>query len=70
MDLSLNPWFGSYSLVIFAALGLMIVLIFVQETGRLTRKQSIVLWGLRLAMCLVLFLLFATVSQQRTGARC
>lgn len=56
MDWSLNPLFGSYFLVILSALGLMIVLILVQEAGRLTRKQSIVLWGLRLGMCVVLLL--------------
>lgn len=56
MDWSLNPLFGSYFLVILAGLGLMIVLILVQEAGRLTRKQSVVLWGLRLGMCVVLLL--------------
>ncbi|MFN7450144.1 MAG: hypothetical protein ACK56W_17830 [Pirellula sp.] len=56
MDWSLNPLFGSYFLVILAALGLMIVLILVQEAGRLSRKQSVVLWGLRLGMCVVLLL--------------
>ncbi len=59
MDWSLDPIFGSYFIVVAAAMGLIFVLYFVRETGRLSRGQSMVLWLLRLTMCLItlLFLL-------------
>ena len=57
MDWSLDPIFGSYSIVVFAAMGLIFVLSFVRETGRISRWQSMVLWLLRLVMCLIILLI-------------
>jgi len=56
MDWSLDPIFGSYFIVVAAAMGLIFVLTFVRETGRISRQQSTVLWLLRLLMCLILVL--------------
>ena len=56
MDWSLDPIFGSYFLVIVAALGLAFVLYFVRETGRVSAKQCRVLWLLRFLMCLIVLL--------------
>ena len=56
MDWSLDPIFGSYAIVVFAAMGLIFVLSFVRETGRVSRRQSMVLWLLRLMMCLIILL--------------
>ena len=56
MDWSLDPIFGSYFLVIVAALGLAFVLYFVRETGRVSAKQGRVLWLLRFLMCLIVLL--------------
>jgi len=56
MDWSLDPIFGSYSLVIVAAIGLAFVLYFVRETGRVSAKQGRVLWLLRFLMCLIVLL--------------
>ena len=57
MDWSLDPIFGSYAIVVFAAMGLIFVLSFVRETGRISRWQSMVLWLLRLVMCLIILLI-------------
>lgn len=57
MDWTLEPIFGSYGIVILAAVGFAIMLYLVRETGRVTRRQSLALWGLRLLMCLVVLLL-------------
>ncbi len=57
MDWSLDPIFGSYFIVIIAAMGLIFVLSFVRETGRVSRWQSMVLWLLRLLMCLIVLLI-------------
>ncbi len=56
MDWSLDPIFGSYFIVVCAAIGLIFVLSFVRETGRNSRRQSMVLWLLRLMMCLIILL--------------
>ena len=56
MDWSLDPIFGSYFIVVCAAIGLIFVLSFVRETGRVSRRQSMVLWLLRLMMCLIILL--------------
>ncbi len=56
MDWSLDPIFGSYLLVVAAAIGLSFVLYFVRESGRVSRRQSMVLWLLRLLMCLIILL--------------
>lgn len=56
MDWSLDPIFGSYLLVVAAAIGLSFILYFVRESGRVSRRQSIVLWLLRLLMCLIILL--------------
>lgn len=56
MDWSLDPIFGSYFLVVAAAVGLGFVLYFVRETGRVTAKQGRVLWLLRFLMCLIVLL--------------
>jgi len=56
VDWSLDPIFGSYFIVIAAAAGLLVVLFFVRETGRVSRWQGIVLWTLRLLICLIVLL--------------
>ena len=56
MDWSLDPIFGSYVIIIAAAAGLLCILYFVRETGRVTRSQSRALWLLRLLMCLLILL--------------
>ena len=56
MDWSLDPIFGSYFIVVAAAMGLTLILYLVRETGRVTRKQSIVLWLLRFLMCIIVLL--------------
>ena len=57
MDWSLDPIFGSYFIVVIAAMGLVFVLSFVRETGRVSRWQSMFLWLLRLMMCLIILLI-------------
>ena len=57
MDWSLDPIFGSYPIVAAAAMGLVFVLYFVRETGRVSRGQSIALWLLRFLMCLIILLI-------------
>jgi len=57
MDWSLDPIFGSYFIVFIAAMGLIFILSFVRETGRISRWQSMVLWLLRLLMCLIVLLI-------------
>jgi uncharacterized membrane protein len=70
MDWSVNPIFGSFSIIILVSLALMILLILVHESGRLSRKQSIALWSMRLAMCLLLLLVLlkpgVTFTKQST----
>ena len=56
MDWSLDPIFGSYFIVVVAAMGLVFVLYFVRESGRISRSQSMTLWLLRLLMCLIILL--------------
>ena len=56
MDWTLEPILGSYPLVVCVAIALLALLVMIRETGRVTRKQSFVLWTLRLAMCLVVLL--------------
>ncbi|MBU6173199.1 MAG: VWA domain-containing protein [Planctomycetes bacterium] len=56
MDWSISPVFGSFWIVVVAGLGLLMILLLLQESGRLTRWQWIALWTLRCLMCLVLFL--------------
>lgn len=56
MDWTLEPILGSYTLVICVAIALLALLVMIRESGRVTRWQSIVLWTLRLAMCLVVLL--------------
>lgn len=56
MDWSLDPIFGSYFIVFAAAIGLLLILYFVRETGRVSRRQSAVLWFLRLSMCIIILL--------------
>jgi len=69
MDWSLDPVFGSYFIVVAAALGLAFVLYFVRETGRISRRQSIALWLLRFLMCLIILLVLVrpgiTFTRQR-----
>lgn len=56
MDWTLEPIFGSYWMVLGAAIGLVVILSLVRETGKVTRTQSAVLWGLRLLMCVIVLL--------------
>lgn len=56
MDWTLEPILGSYTLVICVAIALLALLLMIRESGRVTRGQSVVLWTLRLAMCLVVLL--------------
>jgi uncharacterized membrane protein len=56
MDWTLEPILGSYTMVICVAIALLALLVMIRESGRVTRKQSFVLWTLRLAMCLVVLL--------------
>ena len=56
MDWTLEPILGSYTLVICVAIALLALLVMIRESGRVTRGQSVVLWTLRLAMCLVVLL--------------
>ncbi|XZE19621.1 hypothetical protein SH449x_004947 [Pirellulaceae bacterium SH449] len=56
MDWSLSPIFGSFTLVLLFSLAFLLLLILLNETGRITRWQSICLWSLRLLTCLVLLL--------------
>ena len=56
MDWTLEPILGSYTLVICVAIALLALLLMIRESGRVTRGQSVVLWALRLAMCLVVLL--------------
>lgn len=56
MDWTLEPILGSYTLVICVAIALLALLVVIRESGRVTRGQSVVLWMLRLAMCLVVLL--------------
>ncbi|AMV32200.1 hypothetical protein VN12_08755 [Pirellula sp. SH-Sr6A] len=57
MDWSLNPVFGGYWIIGLIGLGLLAVLILVQESGKVNRWQWLALWLIRLSICVVLLLL-------------
>ncbi len=56
MDWSISPIFGSLTLVFVFAAAFLLLLTLLNESGRITRWQSIWLWTLRLLTCLVLLL--------------
>lgn len=56
MDWSVSPIFGSFTLIFVFALAFLLLLTLLNESGRITRWQSIWLWTLRLLTCLVLLL--------------
>ncbi|XZE33610.1 hypothetical protein SH501x_004400 [Pirellulaceae bacterium SH501] len=57
MDWSLNPVFGAYWIIGLFGVGLLAVLLLVQESGKVNRWQFLSLWLLRLSICIVLLLL-------------
>ncbi|MEQ1830677.1 MAG: hypothetical protein ABL921_32295, partial [Pirellula sp.] len=57
MEYTLEPIFGSYALVIGAAIALFAILFAIRESGRITRWQAAVLWTLRLIVCLLMLVI-------------
>jgi len=56
MDWSLSPIFGSFTIVLLFLVAFLLLLTLLNESGRVTRWQSVSLWTLRLMTCLVLLL--------------
>jgi uncharacterized membrane protein len=56
IDLTLDPVFGSYALVALMAIGFAFLLFALRDASPLAKWQIASLWGLRLALCLLLIL--------------
>lgn len=57
MDWSMDPIFGSITLVLLIAVALILTFSFVRESVALTRRQAVVLGLLRILLCLLVILL-------------